>query len=191
MKIISAICAALLVTSPAFAADSAEVAEKMEQMRNKVELDAAVNKSLVEFKSEVPDAENVLKQAKAYLVFPKITKAGLGIGGEYGEGALIKDGKTIGYYDTTAASIGLQAGVETKSMVMAFMEESALDKFQKSSGWEVGVDGAVTVIDQGATGKINTTITNQPIVAFVYGKSGLMADVSLSGSKFSKVEYVG
>lgn len=185
MRIISAICAALLIAAPAFAADANK------KMENQAELDTKVQQALSEFKEEVPDAKNVLDKAKAYLVFPKITKAGLGIGGEYGKGALIKDGETIGYYDTTSASIGLQAGVETKSMVMAFMEEAALEKFQNSSGWEVGVDGAVTVINQGANAKINTTITREPIVAFVYGKSGLMADASLSGSKFSKVDSVG
>ncbi|GAG21010.1 unnamed protein product, partial [marine sediment metagenome] len=125
---------------------------------------------------------------KGVLVFPKVFKAGFGIGGEYGEGALrIKD-KTVDYYNTTAASIGFQLGGQKKTIIIAFMQEDALKKFREASGWKVGVDASVAVIAIGAGGAIDTASINEPIIAFVLDQKGLMYNLTLEGSKITKMQ---
>ena len=108
------------------------------------------------------------------------------IGGEYGEGALRVNGKTQGYYNSASGSIGLQIGLSSRSLVIMFMTDEALKKFTSSKGWEAGVDADVTVIDTGATGSFDTTTVKNPVIAFNLGESGLMAGVSLEGTKVSK-----
>jgi lipid-binding SYLF domain-containing protein len=122
------------------------------------------------------------------LVFPKVYKAGIGIGGEYGEGALRIGGKTVDYYNTVAASIGFQLGAQAKTIILVFMEKDALKKFRASEGWEVGVDGSVAIIDIGAGGTIDSTTIKDPIVGFVLSQKGLMFNLTLEGSKFTKLE---
>lgn len=106
------------------------------------EIDIRADDTLKRFKSEVGGGTEFLALAKGVLVFPKVVKAGFGIGAEYGEGALRVGGKTVDYYSTAAASIGLQLGAQSKSIVLVFMQQSALDSFRSSKGWEVGVDGS-------------------------------------------------
>ena len=151
------------------------------------EIDVSVNVALEQFRKEVKGAGEFLGSAKGYLVFPKVVKAGLGIGGEYGEGALRINGKTVAYYSTASASIGLQLGVQQKSIIIVFLTSEALSKFRKSEGWEVGVDGSVALIKVGAEGSIDTTNLKHPIVAFVFGQRGLMYNLTLEGSKFTKL----
>ena len=151
------------------------------------EVDVSVDVALEQFQKEVKGAEQFLAQAKGVLIFPKVVKAGLGIGGEYGEGALRIKGKTVAYYSTAAASIGLQLGVQKKSIILVFLTDEALSKFQKSEGWEVGVDGSVALIKIGAGGSIDSTNIKDPIVAFVFGQKGLMYNLTLEGSKFTKL----
>jgi len=152
------------------------------------EIDVSVDVALENFHKEVKGADELLKKAEGYLVFPKVVKAGLGIGGEYGEGALRIDGKTTAYYSTAAASIGLQLGVQKKSIIIVFLTKESLAKFQKSEGWEVGVDGSVALIEIGAGGSIDTNNIKDPIVAFVFGQKGLMYNLTLEGSKFTKLD---
>ena len=152
------------------------------------EIDVSVNVALEQFQQEVKGGEQFLGKANGYLVFPKVIKAGLGIGGEYGEGALRINGKTTAYYSTAAASIGLQLGVQKKSIVIVFLTKEALTKFLNSKGWEVGVDGSVALIKVGAGGSIDTTSIKDPIVAFVFGQKGLMYNLTLEGSKFTKLD---
>lgn len=152
------------------------------------EIDVSVNVTLEKFQKEVEGARKFLDGADGYLVFPKVVKAGLGIGGEYGEGALRIGGKTAAYYSTAAASIGLQLGVQKKSIIIAFLTKKALSKFRKSEGWEVGIDGSVALIKVGAGGSIDTTNIKDPIVAFVFGQKGLMYNLTLEGSKFTKLD---
>ena len=120
-------------------------------------------------------------------MFPSVIKAGIGIGGEYGEGALRIGGKTADYYSTAAASIGLQLGAQAKTVIILFLEQAALDKFRASKGWEAGVDGSVALIQVGAGGSIDTTNIKDPIVGFVIGQKELMFNVTLEGSKFTKL----
>ena len=113
-------------------------------------------------------------------------KAGLGVGGERGNGALLIDGKIVDYYTTTAASIGLQIGVQVKRQVILFMDKDALESFRNSSGWEVGVDASVAIATLGAGGEIDTEVAKEPVIGFIFGNTGLMYNLTLEGSKISK-----
>src|SRR5690606_23994435 len=127
-------------------------------------------------------------KAAGYLVFPRVIKVGVGVGGETGEGALIVDGKNAGYYRTASGSIGFQLGAQAKSIIIAFMTQEALDKFRKSAGWKVGVDGSVALIDIGGGLSIDTVNINDPVVGFVFGSKGLMYNLTLEGSKITRLD---
>ena len=152
------------------------------------EIDVSVDVALEDFKKEVSGAGEFLANAKGYLAFPKVVKAGIGIGGEYGEGALRIGGKTTAYYSTASASIGLQLGVQKKSIIIVFLTKESLEKFRNSEGWEVGVDGSVALVTVGAGGSIDSTNIKDPIVGFVFGQKGLMYNLTLEGSKFTKLD---
>jgi len=150
-------------------------------------IDADVDASLKHF-ADVKGAEEVIKRAKGILVFPKVFKAGFGIGGEYGEGALRIKGKTVDYYNTAAASIGFQFGAQKKTIIIVFIQKEALKKFRESSGWKIGVDASVAVIAIGAGGAIDTASINEPILAFVFDQKGLMYNITLEGAKITKIK---
>lgn len=151
------------------------------------ELDAKVDSAIVKFKQEVPGGTNFLPKVKGYLVFPSVIKAGLIVGGKYGEGALRIDGKTQHYYDMTSASIGLQAGAQEYSMLIAFLSEESLNNFINSNGWEAGVDGTITISDWGKSKDITSMSFEKPIIAFIYGEKGYMASISIAGTKFRRI----
>jgi len=151
-------------------------------------IDFDVNEALADFDKQMKGSRGFLKKAKGVLVFPSVIKAGFGIGAEYGEGALRINGKTVDYYNTMAASIGFQIGAQAKTIILAFMEKSALDKFQNSDGWKVGVDGSVALITVGMGDSLDTINAEDPIVAFVFGQKGLMYNLTLEGSKFNKLD---
>lgn len=152
------------------------------------EIDADVNDALVAFQEEVNGADVFLDKAAGYLVFPRVIKVGIGIGGETGEGALRAGGRTVDYYRTTAGSFGLQLGAQAKSIVIVFMTDESLDKFRNSNGWKAGVDGSVALIDIGAGKTIDSQNIKDPVVGFVFGSKGLMYNLTLEGSKFSKLD---
>jgi lipid-binding SYLF domain-containing protein len=152
------------------------------------EIDVSVDVALKNFHKNVNGGKEFLKAAKGVLVFPGVFKAGIGIGGEYGEGALRIGGKTVDYYSTAAGSIGFQLGAQKKTIILVFMQQDALKKFRASSGWEAGVDGSVALVTVGAGGSIDTTNIKDPIVAFVLSQKGLMYNLTLEGSKFTKLK---
>lgn len=152
------------------------------------EIDAGVNDTLARFSREVAGADNFMRSAKGVLVFPKVYKAGIGIGGEYGEGALRIGGSTVDYYSTAAASIGFQLGAQAKSIIVLFMQDKALEQFRSSEGWKAGVDGSVALVDLGAGRELSTQTIRDPIVAFIFGQKGLMYNLTLEGSKFTKLD---
>lgn len=152
------------------------------------ELDIKVDTTLEQFANEVKGGSEFLKGAEGVLVFPTVYKAGLGVGGEYGEGALRVGGKTVDYYSTAAASIGFQLGAQAKSIVIVFMTSQALEDFRNSEGWKAGVDGSVALVEWGAAEDINTVDIKDPIVGFVFGNKGLMYNLTLEGSKFTKLK---
>jgi len=152
------------------------------------EIDAGVDAALERFRTEVGGGEEFLASAKGVLVFPRVIKAGFGIGGEYGEGALRIGGETVDYYSTAAASFGFQIGAQSRTLLFVFMESEALAKFRDSRGWEVGVDGSVALINLGAGRDLTTTNVRDPIVGFVFSNRGLMYNLTLEGTKVTRIE---
>lgn len=151
------------------------------------EINSDVNACLDRFYRQVPGAKEMTAKAKGVLVLPGVIKAGLIVGGEYGQGALRIDKKSAGYYNIVSGSIGLQIGAEDKDIVILFMNDEALQKFKNTKGWEAGVDANVAVVTMGAGNRVDFTKLNDPILAFVFDVKGLMADVSLKGAKISKI----
>ena len=151
------------------------------------EIDISVDAALKQFREEISGGKEFLKNARGVLVFPNVIKAGFGVGGEYGEGALRIGGKTVDYYNTAAASIGFQIGAQSKKVILVFMQANALKQFRESSGWEAGVDGSVALIELGTGGSLDTTNIKDPIIGFVFGNKGLMYNLTLEGSKFTKI----
>jgi len=152
------------------------------------EINTSADVALDRFYKEVKGAQEFAKNAKGLLILPGVIKAGLALAGEYGEGALRVGGKTVAYYNITAASFGLTIGAQKKDIIIAFMTDEALRQFRVSEGWEAGVDGNVALIEIGAGSRLDTTTMKDPIVGFVFGAKGLMADVSLKGSKLSRLD---
>ncbi len=152
------------------------------------ELEISVDVALEKFYEEVTGGKEFISESKGYLLFPRVIKAGLGIGGEHGEGALRVGGRTVDYYSTTAGSVGFQLGVQQKTVLVVFMTNNSLKKFRNSSGWKAGIDGSVALIKVGAGGSVDTANIKAPIVGFVYGQKGLMYNLTLEGSKFTKLK---
>jgi len=155
---------------------------------SKAEIDANVQVTVQNFYDESPVGKLLAEQASGLLVFPRVVKAGIGIGGEYGEGALLVDGETVQYYNTVSASIGFQLGVQVKSQIILFMTDEALDSFRNSDGWEAGVDGSVALIEFGAAEEINSNSIQDPIIGFILSNRGLMYNLTFEGSKMSKIQ---
>lgn len=151
-------------------------------------LDRESDKALQVFRDDIPGAEVFIRQAAGYLVFPRVIKIGAGVGAETGEGVLRVGGQTVAYYRTTSGSIGLQLGAQAKSIVIAFMTKQSLQKFRNSNGWKVGVDGSVALIDLGGGKTIDSDNVRDPVVGFIFGSKGLMYNLTLEGSKFSKLD---
>jgi len=150
-------------------------------------IDREADKALTILKADVEDAETFLDRIPGYLVFPRIIKAGVAIGAETGEGVLRVGGQSVDYYRTSSASLGLQLGVQSKSMVIAFRTMSAIEQFRRSSGWTAGVDGSIALINVGAGMKLDTDTVTEPVTAIVFGSKGLMYNLTLEGTKFTKL----
>jgi lipid-binding SYLF domain-containing protein len=151
------------------------------------EINRDVSVTLERLYRQIPGTRQLGERAFGVLVFPTIIKAGWGIGGEYGEGALRVGGRTVGYYNTLAASIGLQLGAQARSVVIMFMTPDALDGFRRVDGWKIGVDGSVAIITVGAGGSIDSDKVTSPVVGFVLDPKGLMYNLTLEGTKISRM----
>ena len=153
-----------------------------------IEIDAKVDATLKIFYSEVGGGKTLAKRAKGILVFPSVLKAGFWIGGQYGEGVLRINGKIVNYYNIVGGSFGFQFGVQSKSIILLFMTNEALSDFRNSAGWEVGIDGSIAIANLGAGGALDSNTLQKPIIGFIFSNKGLMVDVSLKGSKFTKIK---
>ncbi|MES2537574.1 MAG: YSC84-related protein [Pseudomonadota bacterium] len=151
------------------------------------EIHVAVDATLDRFYTVAKDAREMVAKSHGVLVFPRVITAGLGIGGQYGEGELRVRDAPPSYYSLTSVSLGLQIGAQSKAIIFLFMTPESLAKFRSSSGWAVGVDAAVAVLKAGANGMIDTTSATGPVLAFVLTNAGLMANLSLEGTKISKL----
>jgi lipid-binding SYLF domain-containing protein len=148
------------------------------------EIDIKVDATLELFKTNVPGAQQYLSVAKGVLVFPSVFRAGVGLGGEYGEGALRIGGKTVEYWSTASASVGFTFGAQAKSLILIFLDADELARFRNSEGWRAGVDGSVAFVEWGKAENVDTINTKDTILGFAFGTKGLMANVALEGSKF-------
>jgi lipid-binding SYLF domain-containing protein len=167
--------AALLMSAVSFGATKAEIDER-------------VHVAMHQFYELNPQHKDLVARAKGVLVFPRITKGGVGVGGEFGEGALRVDGKNVAYYSVSSASVGLTLGLAKHKEVILFMTQESLDKFTNSHGWTVGADTNVAVLSKGAGGEYDSKTLQRPILGFVFGEKGLIGDVSLEGSKITQLD---
>jgi lipid-binding SYLF domain-containing protein len=151
-------------------------------------IDAAVADTVQRFRDAKPEQAELLKKAVGILVFPRITKAGVGVGGEHGDGALLKGSQTVDYYTVTSASVGATLGAGQHSEIILFMTREALSKFEASHGYSLGVDAQVAVVSKGVGGAYDTETLKKPILGFVFDEKGLIGDVSLNGSKINKIK---
>lgn len=165
---------ALFTPSPSAAADAQKI-------------NARVQEALTTLYANRPAVRGLVQGAAGVLVFPRVYKAGIGIGGEYGEGALRERGTTTGYYNLVTGSIGFQLGGQRRSIVIAFTSARALQRFKELKGFKVGVDGSVVVADIGTGGVIDSNTAAQPVIAFVFGEKGLMYNATLEGSKITRI----
>ncbi|MBX6317663.1 YSC84-related protein [Pigmentiphaga sp.] len=151
-------------------------------------IDAGVDEALNRLYSTVQGSRELGNKARGILVFPNVVAAGFIVGGEYGEGALREGGRTTGYYSTASGSFGFQAGAQSKALIFMFMNQAELDRFKSGSGWTAGVDGSVAVVKAGINASIDTNTARAPVVAFAITNAGLMANLSVEGTKISKLD---
>jgi lipid-binding SYLF domain-containing protein len=135
----------------------------------------------------VPGSQGLLARSAGVLVFPTVVKAGFGVGGEYGEGELLIAGRPVGRYNTIAGSIGFQFGAQARSVIIVFMTPEALENFSRVDGFKVGVDGSVAILTVGAGGSIDTDKITSPVVGFILDPQGLMYNLTLEGSKITRI----
>lgn len=150
-------------------------------------IDTESKAALAKFYAMNPQHKKLEARAAGMLVFPEVTKAGAGVAGEHGNGLLMVHGKTVGYYSTSSASVGLTVGVSHRSEVIMFMTQKALDDFMASKGWSVGAETGLAVAKNGGGGDYDSDTLKKSIIGFVFSEKGLMADVSLEGSKITKI----
>lgn len=150
-------------------------------------IDANVNATLTRLYATVPGSRELVSKARGVLVFPSVIQAGLLVGGQSGDGALQVGGHTVGYYNTSSLSVGLQAGAQSKAVVFLFMTRDALDTFRNSNGWSADANASVAVLKVGANGMLDTSAVTAPVEVIVMTNSGLMGDVSLGGTKITRL----
>ena len=151
------------------------------------EIEAAVDNALSQLYANVPGARDLAAKSSGMLVFPRVVSAGFVVGGSYGEGALRKGAISSSYYSVGAGSVGLLAGAQSKAMYLLFMTPESLRKFEASAGWTAGADASVALAEMGADARIDTKTAQAPIIGFVRNNAGLMANLSLDGTKFTKL----
>ena len=146
------------------------------------------NAALQDLYATHPEARQLARRAKGILVFPGIVKAGFLVGAQYGSGgALFKKGKTAGYYNIVAGSYGLQAGVQSFSYALFFMDNASLNYLDRSEGWEIGVGPSIVVVDEGIARSLTSTTLQSGVYAYIFDQKGLMAGIGLQGSKISRI----
>jgi lipid-binding SYLF domain-containing protein len=152
------------------------------------QIDRDVHSALTNLYETTPAAKNLAKRARGILVFPNVLKAGFIGGAQYGDGAMLKNGRIFGYYNLVAGSYGLQAGVQSFSYALFFMNDAALSHLDRSEGFEVGVGPSIVILDAGMAKTVTNTTVLEDVYAFVYGQKGLMAGLGLQGSKITRLK---
>ena len=178
----------LLIVGAGLAAGCSSTPTAEEASAKRREIDTGVDRALADL-YQTTGARQLSGKAKGVLVFPKVTSAGFIVGGSYGQGALRKGNTTAGYYSVGGGSVGFLVGAESKSMYLLFMTDDALRKFEASDGWTVGADASVVVLDAAAAdASVSNQTAEKPVLGFVRNQSGLMANLSIDGSKFNKLK---
>jgi lipid-binding SYLF domain-containing protein len=154
---------------------------------NRQKLERKATEALEKLTSGNTSARLIAGHAKAVLVFPNIVKAGFLFGGQMGDGVLMRNGRALGYYNSVAASYGLQAGVQVFGYALFFMNDAALAYLDKSDGWEIGVGPSIVVVDKGMGKSLTSTTLTQDVYAFIFDQKGLMAGLGIQGSKITKL----
>ncbi|WP_114153372.1 BPSL1445 family SYLF domain-containing lipoprotein [Chromobacterium haemolyticum] len=157
-------------------------------MTRNLAIDANVDQTLSELYQQAKGSRELMGRAKGVLVFPSVLTAGLVVGAAYGEGQLRIGNQYAGYYKTMTGSVGFQAGAQSKAIIFLFMTEESLDHFRKGNGWTAGVDANVVLLKIGADGSVDTETAKAPVIGFVLTNGGLMFNVSLQGTKVSKLK---
>jgi lipid-binding SYLF domain-containing protein len=152
------------------------------------DLDRSAAQSLEKLYHTHPIAADISHRAKAILVFPNIVKAGLVFGGSYGEGVLEEGSHVVDYYNSVSGSWGLQAGAESYGYAVFLMTDEALAYLNKSHGWEVGVGPTIVVVDEGVAKNLSTSTLKDSAYAFIFDQQGLMASLSIEGTKISRIK---
>lgn len=158
------------------------------QAATKADLDKDSATTLQRLTSTNPSAAAVASKAKAVLVFPSIVKAGLIFGGAYGEGEMIENNRTAGYYNSVSASWGLQAGAQSYGYAVYLMTDEAVNYVRKTHGWEIGTGPTVVLVNEGVAKNLTSTTLKDSAYAFVFDQQGLMAALSIEGTKISRIK---
>jgi lipid-binding SYLF domain-containing protein len=151
------------------------------------EIDREAAQSLANLFTNTPDAKVLADKAVAVLVFPRIVKGGFIIGGQFGDGALRKNGKSVAYYRSLAASYGFQAGIQAFGYVLFFMDDESVQYLNNSDGWELGVGPSLVVLDSGFGKNLSTTTLQKGVYAFIFDQTGLMAGMGIQGTKITRI----
>jgi lipid-binding SYLF domain-containing protein len=152
------------------------------------ELSREAAAALGRLKATQPSARLLSQHAKGILVFPSMMKAGFMFGGQIGEGALLKGGRTVGYYNSVAASYGFQAGVQKFGYALFFMNQAALDQLDATHGFELGVGPSIVVVDEGVGKSMTSGTLTSDVYAYIFSQKGLMAGLGVQGSKITKIK---
>ncbi|MCR4466317.1 YSC84-related protein [Burkholderia sp. SCN-KJ] len=151
-------------------------------------IDSSVDATLSRMYSTVKGSRELVAKSRGVLVFPDVLQAGFIVGGQSGNGALRVGGSTVGYYNTSSLSVGLQAGAQSKAIVFLFMTQEALDEFRGSDGWAAGAGASVALVKMGANGAVDSNTATAPVQVIVLTNAGLMGDVSINGTKVTKLK---
>jgi lipid-binding SYLF domain-containing protein len=179
LALMLASAAALPISAGTFAPANAATAD---------DLNKDANQALQSLSRTNPLADEISKKARAVLVFPSVVKAGLVFGGSYGEGVLKRGSTVIDYYNSVSGSWGLQAGAQSYSYVVFLMNDNAVDYIGKSEGWEIGVGPTVVLVNEGVGKNLSTSTLKDDAYAFIFDQEGLMAGISIEGTKISKIK---
>ena len=178
---LKALCVALLMVT------ALDANPRMSEAASAAAIEADANETLHSFVRQVAGARELANKAAGILVFPSVIKAGIGFGGEYGEGILLNQQRVVGYYNLVSASFGFQLGVQQRSIIIMFMTQDALAGFDQRAGWKIGVDGSLTIITVGVGGAIDSEQVVSPVIGFILDQKGLMYNLTLEGSKISRI----
>jgi lipid-binding SYLF domain-containing protein len=151
------------------------------------EIDRNATRALSMLYATTPGAKALADKSKAILIFPSIVKGGFIVAGQFGDGALRKRGRTVGYYRSLSASYGFQAGVQSFGYVLFFMDEASLRYLNKSNGWELGTGPSLVVLDKGFGKNLSSTTMQKGVYAFIFNQKGLMGGIGIQGSKITKI----